>query len=358
MAGNKLIIVGTHSTETRGGISAAVSGYEQGFTQQGIEFIRVNSHSDLRSRIFTWLSAWFQVLQLSVKYRSRAVFWFHCGPWLSLTRKWSFAVTARLFGCQTVAHMHSPTLHNYINSQYGQYLLKLFFAPFGRVIALTPWWKDQLVLFGINKPIDVCANPVSEDILSAAIQTLSTPKIVREPQGDIVILSMARLIEGKGIEHVIDAMAILPEHYHLKVAGEGPLKQLLIQRVASLKLQHRVTFVGWVDSVVKHNLFNSVDIFCLPSKYDSFGVVFIEAMAFDLPIIACDWGPITDVVTPEVGLLVPYCHPQAIADSVETLAKNYQDYWGKGPQRVMDNFSPLTCCKNVINSLFQQDNSA
>jgi glycosyltransferase involved in cell wall biosynthesis len=355
MTGKKLVIVATHTTETNGGISSSLAGYEEGLNQLDVEFIRVNSHSDIRGRISCWITAWWQVLLLAVRYRSRVIFWFHCGPWLSLTRKWSFAITARLFGCQTVAHMHSPTLHNYINNKYGQYLLKLFFAPFRRVIALTPWWKEQLVIFGINKPIYVCPNPVSEDILSAAKLTLSTPKILRDPQNDIVILSMARLIEGKGVEHVIDAMAILPEHYHLKIAGEGPLKPLLIQRIASLKLQNRVTCVGWVDGADKHNLFNSVDIFCLPSKYDSFGVVFIEAMAFDLPIIACDWGPITDVVTPEVGLLVPYCNPQGIADSVETLAKNYQHYYGKGPQRVMTNFSPLTCCKNVLNALHHQD---
>jgi len=355
MAGNKLIIVGTHSTETRGGISAAILAYEQGFAQQNIEFIRVNSHSDLRSRLLTWLKAWFQVLQLSFKYRSQAVFWFHCGPWLSLTRKWSFAITASFCGCQTIAHMHSPTLNNYMQHKYGQYLLKLFFVPFDRVIALTPWWEAQLVLFGINKPIDVCANPVAEEILSAAKLALSTPKTPCEQKKSIVILSMARLMAGKGVEHVIDAIAILPEYYHLKIAGEGPLKQQLIKQVALLKLQSRVTFVGWVDGNLKHDLLNSVDIFCLPSKYDSFGVVFIEAMAFDLPIIACDWGPIADVVTSDVGLLVPYGEPQNIADKVKQIFDKYGYFSFSGPQRVIGSFSSSVCCKNVLKSFNLQD---
>ncbi|MGI2224803.1 glycosyltransferase family 4 protein [Shewanella frigidimarina] len=356
MAGNKLIIVGTHSTETRGGINAAILAYEQGFAQQNIEFIRVNSHSDLRSRLLTWLKAWFQILQLSLKYRSQAVFWFHCGPWFSLTRKWSFAIIARLFGCQTVAHMHSPTLHNYMAHQYGQYLLKLFFVPFDRVIALTPWWKAQLILFSLNKPIDVCANPVAEEILSAAKLALVTPKVQCERKDTIVILSMARLMAGKGVEHVIDAMVILPERYHLKIAGEGPLKHQLIKQVALLNLQNRVTFVGWVDNTLKHNLLQSVDIFCLPSRYDSFGVVFIEAMAFDLPIVACNWGPIADVVTPDVGLLVPYGEPQSIADTVEKFVETYGDYHLNGPKRVISSFSSSVCCKSVLKLFDLEDN--
>lgn len=348
MSTGKLIIVGTHTTETRGGISTALAGYQEGLDQLEVEYIRVNSHSDIRGRLSTWIIAWWQVFLLAMQYRSNAIFWFHCGPWFSMLRKVSFAIPARLFGCKTVAHMHSPALSDYMNDRFGRHLLKAFFIPFNTVIALTPWWRAQLVVFGIKKQIDVCANPVAEDILLAAKSALSASEPSSEQNEKIVILSMARLIEGKGVEHVIDALAQLPECYHLKVAGEGPLKQQLIDRVTLLKLQNRVTILGWVDGKEKQQLLQSADIFCLPSKYDSFGVVFIEAMAFNLPVIACDWGPISDVVTPDVGLLVPYGESKTIATQIEQLVERRGEYSLNGPKRVIENFSSTTCCEKVM----------
>lgn len=344
---HKVIIVGTHTTETRGGINTALAGYEEGLQKLDVKFIRVNSHSDIRGRLSTWILALWQVLLLAMRYRSKAIFWFHCGPWFSMLRKVSFAITARLFGCKTIAHMHSPAMYGYMDHQYGKYFLKLFFTPFNSVIALTPWWKAQFVSFGIKKPIDVCANPVAEDILSAAKLAMSKPGASVERKDNIVVLSMARLMEGKGVEHVIEAIAQLPECYQLKIAGEGPLKQQLINRVTLLQLQKRVTFLGWVEGLEKHSLLQSVDIFCLPSKYDSFGVVFIEAMAFNLPVIACDWGPISDVVTSDVGWLVPYGDSTTIANQIEHLVKRKGDYNLNGPKRVIENFSSSICCEKV-----------
>ena len=345
---HKVIIVGTHTTETRGGISTALAGYQEGLNQLEVEYIRVNSHSDIRGRLPTWFSAWWQVLLLAMRYRSKAIFWFHCGPWLSMLRKASFAIPVRLFGCITIAHMHSPTLHNYMDHKYGKHLLKLFFTPFNSVIALTPWWKARLISFGIKKPIDVCANPVAEATLSAAKLALSSSEPSFERKDKIVVLSMARLIEGKGVEHVIDALAQLPECYQLKVAGEGPIKQQLINQVALLKLKKRVSFHGWVDGSGKQNLLQSADIFCLPSQYDSFGVVFIEAMAFNLPVIACDWGPISDVVTPDVGRLVPYDEPKIIATQIDQVIKRREDYSLNGPKRIIANYSSSICCHKVM----------
>ncbi|WP_394146929.1 glycosyltransferase family 4 protein [Shewanella atlantica] len=343
----KLIIVGTHTTETRGGISTALAGYQEGLNQLEVEYIRVNSHSDIRGRLSTWIIAWWQVLLLALRYRSSAIFWFHCGPWFSMLRKLSFAIPARLFGCKTVAHMHSPALNNYMKHWYSKYLLKIFFVPFNSVIALTPWWKAQLVAFGLKKQIDVCANPVAEDILLAAKSALLASEPSFEQNEKVVILSMARLIEGKGVEHVIDAMAQLPENYHLNIGGDGPLKPQLEEQVRTQNLESRVTFFGWVDGKEKQELMQGADIFCLPSRYDSFGVVFIEAMALNLPVIACDWGPISDVVTPDVGLLVPYGDEKTIATQIKQFVDRKGEYSLKGPKRVIENFSSKTCCQKV-----------
>nr|WP_301337866.1 glycosyltransferase family 4 protein [Vibrio rotiferianus] len=158
--------------------------------------------------------------------------------------------------------------------------------------------------------------------------------------GKLRLLSMARLVEGKGVELVIKGLACLPDDVELTIAGDGPMKPELEKLAEALGVQNRVTFVGWVDTEQKSQLLKEADIFCLPSEYDSFGMVFIEAMAYSLPVIAFGWGPITDVVTPETGVaLDSNLDEQLFAQAVCHIKGNYASYMGKGPQRVMEHFT-------------------
>ncbi|MCU8011273.1 glycosyltransferase family 4 protein [Shewanella sp. SM74] len=344
----KLVIVATHTTETRGGISSALAGYEAGFRELNVEFIRVNSHSDQRGRVSQWLLAGWQILRLAMKYRSNAVFWFHCGPWLSMSRKFTFALVARAFGAKTIAHLHSPAISDYLNTAIGRFGVKLFSLPFEQFIVLTPWWREKVLASGLKKPINICPNPVTPELLSHARKYCFHAPELPKVSESIVILAMARLLPEKGIQHVLAALDLLPEQFQLVIAGDGPLKVSLEKQVDLLGLQHRVTFTGWLETKVKIEILNKADLFCLPSLYDSFGMVFIEAMAFNLPIVACDWGPIADVVTSEVGLLVPYANPESVASAVTEIVKNPFYFSVHGAESVVKKYSPKACAEKVV----------
>lgn len=350
----KLIIVSTRATTGKGGISTALSGYLTGLSKENIDYIFVESHWQHANILLSWLSAFWQVCKLSVKYRKNAVFWFHLGPWLSMVRKCTLAVVPRLLGANTVGHVHSPAFASYMD---GGYLSRLFslicLLPYKELVVLTPWWKKFIRSHHITKPIFISANPNSEKYNDIAQEYLRAPRMnkIGATGENINILSMARIAEGKNVDVVIKALALLPENVMLTVAGDGPLLNDCKILVQQMDLINRVTFTGWVSNDEKEQLLRNADLFCLPSTYDSFGMVFIEAMAFDLPVIAYGWGPIKDVVTEDVGVCCDQPEVNNVVDAIKSVAANLSKYSGKGPQKVLRNYAPDIVVANMIEQL-------
>lgn len=349
----KLVIVSTRPDGgVGGGIPSALIGYMNGFDKKGVSYQVIESHAENRGVLIAWFIAFWQILSISIKNRGQVVFWFHCGQWLSIFRKFTLALMPRLMGCKTVAHIHSPTFYDYLTqSPRKKFLLKLSLTPFNELVVLTPWWKNLLTKHGINKNITVSPNPNSEAYCQIAKDNLRAPIKRRKDIKTIQILTMARLIEGKGVELVISALTLLPEHYVLTIAGDGPLKKELHQQVITLNLSERVIFTGWVDGKQKATLLAATDLFCLPSRYDSFGMVFIEAMAFDKPVVAYDWGPIQDVVSKDVGLCCLHPTEQELSICIKKVAEQLGSYQGHGPKRVIEHYTPMVVSNNIIKLL-------
>ncbi|OFW79691.1 MAG: hypothetical protein A2887_02010 [Alphaproteobacteria bacterium RIFCSPLOWO2_01_FULL_40_26] len=110
----------------------------------------------------------------------------------------------------------------------------------------------------------------------------------------IVIGVIGRLDEIKSFEFAILAIKKLQQKsdkkFLLKIAGSGPKKAFLHALVKDLQLEDSVEFLSWVQD--KKSFFESIDIFCLTSRRETFGLVLLEAMKFCKPIIStnCD-GP-------------------------------------------------------------------
>ncbi len=138
------------------------------------------------------------------------------------------------------------------------------------------------------------------------------------------ILSVARLLEWKGIQYLLEALSQLKEYkFHLVIVGTGNFEKELKDRTALLNLQDSVTFTGPVDHNKLPRIYNQADIFVLPSYGDSFGQVFTEAMACGLPIIAAQSGGVQEFVENGVnGFLVPPKDAKSIADAICRLASS------------------------------------
>jgi len=348
----KLVIVSTVVNGGKGGISSALQGYINGLESLSVPYFIVESHRQDKPLLITWLKAFWQILLLSIKHRKNIVFWFHCGPWLSGFRKFTLALMPRLFGCKTIGHIHSPTFNNYLSDTVAsKALIKTSLLPFKQLIMLTPWWKNLLIEHQITKPSIVSPNPNSEVYCNIAQSYLVKPREVNTVLSNFEIVTMARLVEGKGVDLVIDALAQLPKVYKLTIAGDGPLKSQLELQARELGVFERITFTGWIDGKQKEQLLRNADLFCLPSTYDSFGMVFIEAMAFDLPVIAYGWGPINDVVDAEVGQCCNEASVDEVIRCIKHVCNDLSIYSGKGPARVVNKYTPIAVAKNIVKLL-------
>jgi len=139
---------------------------------------------------------------------------------------------------------------------------------------------------------------------------LNTPKNEEVFQ----ILSVGYLIERKGFEYLIKAVKEVLKEYSnvtLKIIGSGPLEDKLQYLITELKLVNQVKLIGNVSDNELLHLYNSSDLFILPSITDTqgntegLGVVLLEAMACELPVIGSKVGGIPDIIiNNETGLLV------------------------------------------------------
>jgi glycosyltransferase involved in cell wall biosynthesis len=129
----------------------------------------------------------------------------------------------------------------------------------------------------------------------------------------------------KGIDVLLDAMALLRdrgEPGRLVLAGGSFYRNTRRQeeelrlRAATLALGDRVTFAGRKPQEEVARLMAESAVVVLPSRAESFGAVLVEALACGTPVVATRCGGPEDIVTPEVGELVPVGDPSALADAL------------------------------------------
>ncbi len=109
--------------------------------------------------------------------------------------------------------------------------------------------------------------------------------------------------------------------------GEGPWRETIRRAAENRGLHQVVTFAGRVSEDDLHGYYGSCDIFVLPAVVDSkgdtegLGVVLLEALRFERPVIGSDVGGIPDIVRPgETGWLVPPGDPEALAAAILEIA--------------------------------------
>lgn len=132
---------------------------------------------------------------------------------------------------------------------------------------------------------------------------------------------IARLSEQKGLTYLIEAMSLVTKpNVSLFIIGNGELRNDLINQTKELALEKRIHFLGYRSDIVE--CINSFDFCVLPSVFEGFGLVAIEAFMNGKTMIATDIPGVNEVVNSENGILVPAENPQALAQAIKDLAGN------------------------------------
>jgi len=158
--------------------------------------------------------------------------------------------------------------------------------------------KLQTIYYGLERSPDDALRQIDRAAIRAE---LGIP-----PDAPVVGL-VCRLIEQKGVSYGLEAFARaaadVPEA-RLVIAGDGPLRGRLQAQARTLGVADRVHFLGWrADSL---RIFAALDIFLMPSLWEGFGLVLLEAMSQRLPVVASAVSAIPEVVADgTTGLLAP-----------------------------------------------------
>jgi glycogen synthase len=198
-----------------------------------------------------------------------------------------------------------------------------------RVIACSYYMREQIEdIFGVEEEcVTVIANGIDPDDL----QPHDAPGLERlrsefaAPDERLVLL-VGRLVYEKGFQIALEAMPALIERLpdtRFIVAGSGTHEAELRRQAAELGLGRHGAFLGWIGDDVLHSLYRIADVCVVPSIYEPFGLVALEAMASGCPCIVADTGGLREVVPHgEVGLRFRAGDPD---DLVEVTARVLSD---------------------------------
>lgn len=209
------------------------------------------------------------------------------------------------------------------------------FVRADRVQAISTFlgaWATRMGFRGtpdiIPNGVDVArfAAPIGEADIEHARRTLGK-KI-----GDVYLITTSRLVHKNGIDTVVRALALLPEHVIFLVYGIGPDEAKLRTLAQELGVEQRVRFMGQATHSELPVLLHASDIFIRPSRSEGMGNSFIEAMAAGIPVIATQEGGISDFLfdatrNPDkatTGWAVDVDAPVQIKDAVERIIGDAQ----------------------------------
>lgn len=160
----------------------------------------------------------------------------------------------------------------------------------------------------------VIHNPVEPNLITS----------VKELKNPHQLLFVGRLVSVKGLDIALHALTYLDESFTLTICGDGPERKSLEQLAESLGVARRVCFEGWVDHAELRTHARQAGVQIVPSRYEPFGIVALEAIALGCAVVASHTGGLPEAIGP-CGTLVPSEDPKALADGIKQAASSRKE---------------------------------
>jgi glycogen(starch) synthase len=216
---------------------------------------------------------------------------------------------------------HLPHPHNRTIDDVERWLT----TSASRVIVCSEYMRGA-----VSRQFDVPADGV--DVVHNGVDALrwhARPRAVaaaraRYAAADAPMISFAgRLVYEKGVQHAVAAVPRLRLRHpglRLVVAGDGPYRPELQRLAAELGVADAVTFTGFLGGHELPALMAASDCYVVPSIYEPFGMVALEAAAVGTPVAVADTGGLAEIVEPgRTGVVFGPADPEALADAVSSL---------------------------------------
>jgi len=136
----------------------------------------------------------------------------------------------------------------------------------------------------------------------------------------------------------------------MKHTPEMPYRKKYEKLTYKLNIKDKINFYGETEREQVAHFMRKSDFLVLPSLYETFGVVIIEAFASGIPVVATNTGATQEIVNKEVGILVPPANTNELADSINYMLDNYHNYSQENIVRyVKENYSKEAVARKLNN---------
>jgi glycosyltransferase involved in cell wall biosynthesis len=165
-----------------------------------------------------------------------------------------------------------------------------------------------------------------------------------------IVTFLGRITMQKGPEYFIEAAKLVLEKMNdvrFVMAGSGDMLNAMIKRVAALKISDRFHFTGFLQGDDVYEMFRMSDVFVMPSVSEPFGIVPLEAMQSNVPVIISHQSGVSEIL--KYAIKIDYWDTHAMADAIYGLL-NYPAAWNmfmKYGKEEVENLRWKNSAKNV-----------
>jgi len=237
-------------------------------------------------------------------------------------------LAAWLAGVPVIVH----TVHGFAFHEQSPALVRILYSALERlaarwchrIVSVSEFHERWAVELNICSPLQIQAIPngITPPGRSDGCELTRLRHELGVGEGDLLILTPARLAADKGLSYLVEAAAILNRDvggYRIAIAGDGPVRARLERLARDRGVSGAVTFLGFRQDI--GDLLAAADLVVLPSLREGLSISLLEAMAAGKPIIASSIGSHREVAAQaEMARLVPPADPVALAEAIQEFA--------------------------------------
>jgi len=240
-----------------------------------------------------------------------------------------------------VVSVRSGDLYKIENSVFYKFIGKKVLKRASEVVYITGALKNKVsgILSTSKRKVP---NIIKENVIGNGLNSFYLENS-SENNGDLVnnILCVSSFVDRKNIVEIIlgfkEFLSYNPKAI-LTLVGDGPSYNKILKTITQNKLERKVSIKGWTtDKDEMLSLYRESDIFILPSRQETFGLVYLEALSQSLPIILLDGEGISDEIKDlDIGLAIKEVNKKEISSSLIYINENYNRFCEKSINFVKD----------------------
>jgi glycosyltransferase involved in cell wall biosynthesis len=232
-------------------------------------------------------------------------------------------IFAKLYRIPLVITEHYTGFVRQILTVSERILARIIMRSATIILPVSNYLKKYIQPYAPQARFEVVSNIVDSSMFK------STNAVIKDKDEQKLILTVGRLDPAKGTSYLLEALSLLKtirKDFFLNIIGDGSIRKELEQKAKSLELDDFVQFHGIKLKSQVAGFMSKCDFFVLPSLFETFGCVIIEAMACGKPVVATNIGGPDEIVTQQTGILVKSANAESLKNGLEYMLDNYHKY--------------------------------